>query len=167
EDLYFRLNVVRIDVPPLRDRASDIPLLVNAFVKELSEVHGKKVTAVSVEARRILQGHRWPGNVRELKNCIENMVVVARGEVLGEEDLPESVGKKAEARPGGASLAGLALADVEKLAIRQTLDLVEGNREKAARILKIGERTLYRKIKGFGIGEKEPAAGDPASPPGP
>jgi two-component system response regulator HydG len=152
EDLYFRLNVVRLDVPPLRDRASDIPLLVNAFVKELCEVHAKKVTAVSLEARRILQHYGWPGNVRELKNCVENMIVVARGEVLEVEDLPESVVKKAGTSPGGAALAGLSLAEVEKAAIRQTLELVDGNREKASRILKIGERTLYRKIKEYGLG---------------
>jgi two-component system response regulator HydG len=151
EDLYFRLDVVRIDLPPLRERPSDIPLLVNAFIKELSKIHGRKITSVDLEARKILQTYPWPGNVRELKNCIENTMVLSQGDRIGLEDLPGSIVDKKQAPVGLEGLAGLSLEEIEKIAIRQTLGLVDGNREKAANLLKIGERTLYRKIKQYGL----------------
>ncbi|MHC4599210.1 MAG: sigma-54-dependent transcriptional regulator [Planctomycetota bacterium] len=151
EDLYFRLNVVRIDLPPLRDRPSDIPLLVNAFIQDLSKVHDRKITSVDLEARKILQTYPWPGNVRELKNCIENIIVLSQGETIGPDDLPESIAKRKPSAKGLEGLAGLSLDEIEKIAILQTLNLVEGNREKAANLLKIGERTLYRKIKQYGL----------------
>ncbi|MHC5036519.1 MAG: sigma-54-dependent transcriptional regulator [Planctomycetota bacterium] len=151
EDLYFRLNVVRIDIPPLRERPSDIPLLVNAFIQELSKVHGRKVTSVSLEARKRLQNYPWPGNVRELKNCIENAIVLGQDETIDIEDFPESIMRRKASVKGIEGMGGLALAEIEKIAIRQTLELVNGNREKAASILQIGERTLYRKIKQYDL----------------
>ncbi len=152
EDLYFRLNVVRIDVPPLRDRASDIPLLADTFVREFAQKHGKPVTGLTPEAHRILARYRWPGNVRELKNCVESMVVVSRGGVLDARDIPASI---AGAEPAPAqsldSLMGRPLEDVEREMIQRTLQAVNGNREEAARALGIGERTLYRKLDKYGF----------------
>ncbi len=151
QDLFFRLNVVHIKAPPLRDRPSDIPLLINAFVRQFSEVYGKNIEGVSVEARKILMNFPWPGNVRELKNCIENMVVMARGPVLEPPDMPEGISGK-QCEPSGLNvLAGLSLEEAERILIRTTLEMTGGNREEAAKMLRIGERTLYRKIKEFGL----------------
>jgi len=149
EDLYFRLNVVRIDVPPLRERPADIPLLVNAFIREMAKVHGRTISSVTLEARKRLQDHSWPGNVRELKNCVENAVVLSQGDSLGVEDFPENTMQRKTTAKGLESVGGRPLAEIEELAIRQTLDLVNGNREKASHLLEIGERTLYRKIKQY------------------
>ncbi len=151
QDLYFRLNVVHINAPPLRDRPSDIPILINAFVRQFSEIYGKEIEGVSVEARRMLMNFKWPGNVRELKNSIENMVVMARGPMLEAQDIPPSITGKADKPAGLDNLAGLSLTEVERILIRDTLSMVGGNREEAARILKIGERTLYRKIKEYDL----------------
>jgi len=154
EDLYFRLKVVSIDLPPLRERASDVPLLVEAFVRELAARHGRNVTGVSPDVIRALQSQPWPGNVRELRNVVENMVVTGSHEVLQVSDLPPAlqVGGAARATAAApASLAGRTAADVEREHIEATLQLVEGNRAKAARMMGIGERTLYRKIKEYGL----------------
>jgi two-component system response regulator HydG len=154
EDLYFRLKVVSIDLPPLRERASDIPLLVEAFVRELAARHGSKVHGTSPEVMRVLQAQRWPGNVRELRNVVENMVVTGMHEVLELSDLPSSLRDQqpAPAAPAPSSgLAGKSAAEVEREHIRVTLDLVHGNRSRAARMMGIGERTLYRKIKQYGL----------------
>jgi len=152
EDLFFRLNVVRIDVPPLRDRASDIPLLADTFVREFAHKHGKSVSGLTPEAHRVLARHRWPGNVRELKNCVESMVVVSKGGALEVRDIPAAI---AGAEPAPAqsveSLMGRPLEDVEREMIQRTLQAVNGNREEAARALGIGERTLYRKLDKYGF----------------
>jgi two-component system response regulator HydG len=152
QDLFFRLNVVRIEIPPLRSRPSDIPLLVNHFVRIFSQTYGKEVAGVSVEARRVIRNQEWPGNVRELRNCIENMVVMARGTVLEEHDIPTRLRSSAAVTVAPEGLAGLSLREVERILIEHTLAMTDGNREEAARILKIGERTLYRKIKEYGLG---------------
>jgi two-component system response regulator HydG len=150
EDLYFRLKVVSLDLPPLRARVSDIPLMVEAFVKELSEHHGMAVRGVSPEVMRLMQSLPWPGNVRELRNLIENMVVTGSNEILQLSDLPPQL--QTETVPAApavpmSSLAGRSAAEVEKEHIRATLELVGGNRSRAAEMMGIGERTLYRKIK--------------------
>ncbi|MCK4283070.1 MAG: sigma-54-dependent Fis family transcriptional regulator [Candidatus Brocadiae bacterium] len=151
-DLFYRLNVVTIALPPLRERQGDIPLLIESFVRELSETHGRSVHGMSAAARMMLFRHHWPGNVRELRNCIEHMVVATTDEILGEDDLPEYLLDQTGKAPDQAtltSLAGQPLEEVEKRHIAHTLDLVDGNREKAAQLLGIGERTLYRKIGRF------------------
>ncbi len=154
EDLFFRLHVVTLHLPPLRERKGDIPFLMEAFVKEFAAKHQKKIKAISPEARVQLMQYYWPGNVRELRNAIENMVVVTRDEILGEDDLPSMIlrfeGSK-EAGKGGYTLEGKSMADVERDLIQANLKLVEGNREKCAKILGLGERTLYRKIKEYGL----------------
>ncbi len=154
EDLYFRLKVVSLELPSLRERVVDIPFLVEAFVKELSEHHGTGVTGMSPEVLRILERQPWPGNVRELRNVIENMVVTGSHEVLQPSDLPASLQleRAAPEAPGPhGGLAGRTGADVEREHIAATLELVDGNRAKAARMMQIGERTLYRKIKEYGL----------------
>ncbi len=151
QDLYFRLKVVTIQLPPLRERQGDIPLLIERFVEEFSQEHGKRVMGISLEARRILNAYAWPGNVRELRNAIEHMVVISKGPVLEAEDIPDYIrGAKPEPR-GVEGLAGLSLEDVERELIRHTLAFTQGNREAAAKMLGIGERTLYRKINKYGL----------------
>ena len=145
--------MVALELPPLRERAGDVPLLVDHFILEFSEEHGRPVRGIAPEARAALVRYDWPGNVRELRNAVENMVLLARGEVLGLDDVPESVrlGERSRAGGGGYELAGRSIAEVERDLIEVNLKLAEGNREKAARILGIGERTLYRKLKAYDL----------------
>ncbi len=153
-DLFYRLNVMVINVPPLRERQSDIPLLIERFMHELSDLYEKPVEMLSGQARKMLFRYQWPGNVRELRNCIEHMVVATADRVLGEDDLPdyilEQMGRLRE-EPTLSALAGQPLEELEKLHIQRTLDLVDGNRERAAELLGIGERTLYRKIQKYDL----------------
>jgi two-component system response regulator HydG len=153
EDLLFRLQVVTLELPPLRERTGDIPLLVDHFVAELAEQHGRKVRAITPEARTALARYPWPGNVRELRNAIENMVLLAHSDTLTLDDVPEHlrVDARPPARAGGFELAGRSLEDVERALIEANLALTGGNREKTAKILGMGERTLYRKIKEYGL----------------
>ena len=150
EDLYYRLKVVTVELPPLRERPQDIPLLVDHFVREFSRIYKKPIKGLTSETLDILRRYPWPGNVRELKHAVENMIVVARGPELGVENLPTSI-HRAERR--GAvdvpSLVGIPLQEVEKELIRATLEQVGGNRSEAAAMLGIGERTLYRKLKKY------------------
>ncbi|NOZ23574.1 MAG: sigma-54-dependent Fis family transcriptional regulator [Planctomycetes bacterium] len=152
QDLYFRFNVVSIHLPPLRERRDDIPLMINAFIREFTEIHGKQVEGIDPEAREILCGYSWPGNVRELKNSIESMVVVSTGKTLTVADIPDSIPReKTEVQISTGLVAGMSLEDAEKELIRATLDMTHGNREETAKILKIGERTLYRKLEKYGL----------------
>ena len=164
EDLYFRINAARIHLPPLRERREDIPPLVVHGVKKYSETMapGEPEPTVSDAAMLRLTSCDWPGNVRQLLNTVQSMVVMglAAREAgqpveLGIEHLPEEVRQSASAdlddTPGGGSLAGTSLDQLEKRAIRETLRLTGGNREQAAKLLGIGERTLYRKLKEYGL----------------
>ena len=152
EDLYFRLNVVRLPLPPLRERADDIPLLIDTFLHEFADAHGKDTQGITTEALRILYRYPWPGNVRELKNCIEAMIVTSRSSMLGVEDVPAHISNLPESKSDRVAFTpGAALEEIEKVAIQQTLEMTNGNREEAARILKIGERTLYRKLDKYGL----------------
>ena len=152
EDLYFRLNVVRIYLPPLRERRDDVPLLIEHFLAEFNRIHGKSLKAVTPDARRILYRYGWPGNVRELKNCIEAMVVTARVEVLDAGDLPPNIAAAPPQSGGTEGISpGMPMDDVERIHIMATLEMAKGNREEAARLLKIGERTLYRKLDKYGL----------------
>lgn len=153
EDLLFRLQVVTVNLPALRDRAGDVPLLIDHFVSHFSKEHSRPVDGVSPEARALLVRHDWPGNVRELRNAIENMVLLARGEILTVDDVPESVhgGSSRSGTTGGYELAGRSLAEVERALIASNLELMEGNRQKTAQVLGMGERTLYRKIKEYDL----------------
>jgi two-component system response regulator HydG len=155
-DLYHRLKVVTIRLPTLAERKQDIPLLIEHFVKQFARRHGKTVRSMSTAARRKLRDFDWTGNVRQLRNVVESMVVVDFDGVLDVDDLPSELADPAETAPhstGGdlASLVGKPLVELERLFIGETLKATGGNREEAARILGIGERTLYRKIKEYGL----------------
>lgn len=153
QDLLYRLKVVHLELPALRERAGDVPLLFDNFLVELNEHHGRDVRGIDPEARALLTRYPWPGNVRELRNVVENLVLLARGDVITTEDLPEAIrGASPEAAPtGGYDLAGRAWKDVERDLIVGTLELVQGNRAKAAKLMGLGERTLYRKLKEYGL----------------
>jgi two-component system response regulator HydG len=153
EDLLFRLQVVTLDLPPLRERAGDVPLLIDHFIGELSALHGRPIKGIGPEARALLVRYDWPGNVRELRNAIENMVLLARGDELGVNDVPETIksGGGRVALHGGFDLAGRSLEEVERALISANLELMAGNRQKTAQVLGMGERTLYRKIKEHGL----------------
>ena len=152
EDLYFRLNVVSIKLPPLRERLEDIPLLIDAFLREFSQIHNKKVSIISPEARKILYKYPWPGNVRELKNCIESMVVVSMKDTIDTEDIPDHILQRSSETSTAPSLvAGITIEEAERELIKSTLATVDGNREEAAKMLGIGERTLYRKLDRYGL----------------
>ena len=152
-DLYHRLKVVSIGLPPLRSRREDIPLLLDFFLKDSSITHGKKIVSVSPTARKALMAFGWPGNVRELKNTIESMVVMDMDGILDIDDLTEDLQAASaaggEAGSGSDGLVGKPLVEVERFYIGEALKLAQGNREEAAKLLGIGERTLYRKIKDF------------------
>ncbi len=155
EDLYFRIKGVTISIPPLTQRREDIPLLIDHFIKLANERHERKVKSVTTDARRALMAYPWPGNIRQLRNTVENMVVMASGDKVTIDDLPAEIccsgDRMAEAQM--ADLAGITLEDAEKRLIANTLKMVNGNREQAAGILGIGERTLYRKIKEYGLNQ--------------
>ncbi|HIA27819.1 MAG TPA: sigma-54-dependent Fis family transcriptional regulator [Planctomycetes bacterium] len=151
EDLFYRLNVVTIEIPPLRERAVDIPLLVHHFLEEYARIHGKTIEGLSREALRVLVRHPWPGNVRELKNAVENMVVTAPQPVLGLEDLPGHIRPEEEESSGVGFVVGTTIREMECELIRATLEALAGNRREAAETLGIGERTLYRKITEYDL----------------
>ena len=150
EDLYYRLKVVSILIPPLRDRLEDLPLLVRAFLEEFSSKYGKKSPGVTQEAMEMLYDYSWPGNVRELRNCVESMVVLDKDGTLDQDDVPAYVKHPPESGPGSA-VAGFNLEEGEKARIQKALAACEGNREEAATMLGIAERTLYRKLKRYGL----------------
>lgn len=154
QDLYYRLKVVTLKLPPLRERREDITLLAHHFMKEFASRYGREIKTIAAEVRRMFSSYDWPGNVRELRHVIESMVVVDRDGILGIDDLPENEGlgkaQDAVALPlGDSSLVGKPLAEVERYYILQALEMANGNREEAAQMLGIGERTLYRKIKEY------------------
>jgi DNA-binding NtrC family response regulator len=152
EDLYFRINGAEIHVPPLRDRREDIPLLVNHAIGRFAAEMQQPAPRVSDPAMMRLVSYDWPGNVRELFNAVAKMVVMSSSELIDVTDVPDeirSTDDRADLDVG--SLAGVGLDRLEKEAIRQTLQMTGGNREKAADILGIGERTLYRKLKDYGL----------------
>lgn len=152
EDLYFRLKVVAIPVPPLRERREDIPDLVMEFLDDLSRTNNVPRKAIAPETLRVLQDYPWPGNVRELKNLLESLIVTSPGHTIDLDDLPEEVvhGPGLPV-PAAAPETGRSLQEMEKELIEKTLQTVGGNRQRAAAILRIGLRTLQRKIQKYGI----------------
>ncbi|MDP8237075.1 MAG: sigma-54 dependent transcriptional regulator [Candidatus Erginobacter occultus] len=149
EDLYFRLNVLRLQLPPLRERPEDIPILVHEFINEFSRENRKEITSITPAALRALQKYPWPGNVRELKNCLEAMVVLAKNPVLGLEDLPPGI-EVAQTEPLPEP-SELNLKKREKEAIAAALRRTSGNKRRAAELLGISRRTLYRKLEEYGL----------------
>jgi DNA-binding NtrC family response regulator len=155
EDLYYRLNVIAIRLPPLRERKEDIPLLIDHFLKEYSEENQKKVSDVSKEARALLLRYPYPGNVRELENIIERAVVLCRGEVIVSQDLPfhvrDETSEKLWQSPGREKTLPESLEEIEKDLIVRALHQHQGVQTRAAEALGISERVLRYKIRKYGI----------------
>jgi two-component system response regulator HydG len=170
-DLYDRLNVIQITLPPLRERKEDIPLLVKVFIEEFSRENRKAVKEMTRRALRALVKYDWPGNVRELRNCIEGMVVMSNRTELDLEDLSEHIlqlagmspplvfsaptaadATSSELSPSHLNVKiGMSLAELEKEAIRATLKYAGNNKVKTAKILGISKPTIFRKIKEYDL----------------
>jgi len=151
EDLFFRLNVIQITLPPLRDRAEDILLLVHYFVRQVCEENGREIMDVLPRAMAILQSYSWPGNVRELRNVIESIIVMSRSKEIAPKDIPQRIRQESNAGQTITLRPGSSLKDAERELIRLTLVSCGGNRAEGARILGIGRKTLYRKIDEYGL----------------
>lgn len=153
EDLYYRLNVVPIPLPPLRERGNDIPMLAERFMHEFSALHHRAMKDISRPAMRLLRLYAWPGNIRQLRNLIERLVVTVKDTVIDPTHLPEEIqASREDARTMVVSL-GSPLKEIEREAIRRTLTEVTNHREKAAKLLGISLRALQYKIKEYGIRE--------------
>jgi len=150
EDLFYRLNVVPVTLPPLRERREDIPILAEHFLKEIAERNGKLIRGFSPEAMDLMVRNRWKGNVRELQNVVERAVIMARGDVIQPGDLPGHISDDGAA-PSGGIIPGRPLSDLEREAIISTLEMTGGNRTEAAQLLGISRRTLQYKLKEFKI----------------
>ena len=152
EDLYYRINVIYLKLPALRDRKEDIPLLTESFIKHFAQANGKKITAIDPQAMESFMDYSWPGNIRELRNIIERMVVLATGDKLHLENVPEDIRtKNPQQGPGDKPAGNSNLSDMEKEYIRKALEEMRGNKSLAAKKLGISRRTLYRKIEEYGI----------------
>jgi DNA-binding NtrC family response regulator len=149
EDLYYRLNVVNINIPPLRERKEDLMLLIAAFIKEFAKENNKNIDGIEPRARNSLYNYSWPGNVRELRNCIESAVVMCKGTIITADDLPSYI--KADADNYIKLSMGMSLAEAEKEIIRNTLTFQKGNKTKTADTLGIGRKTLHRKLREYGL----------------
>ena len=156
EDLYYRLNVIHIQVPPLRERKEDIPLLVSSFLQEFNSENGKAIKAVDKRAKTALFNYNWPGNIRELRNCMEAAVVMCSGDEISVEDLPPTVSSGSSGENCVIPL-GLSLDEAEKIIIQETLLANANNKTRTAEVLGIGRKTLQRKLAEWGIeGEDTP-----------
>jgi len=152
-DLFYRLNVVRIEVPPLRECPEDITILIDEFVQQFAAENGKEVNGLTPAASDALLQHDWPGNVRELKNCIEGMVVMSKGAgaALDLADIPNQLRNESSSHGESAMRPGMTMKEIEKKAISDTLASVDHDRRRAAEVLQIGLSTLYRKLKEYDI----------------
>ena len=147
EDLYYRLNVIRLSLPPLRKRQGDIPLLVNHFVEHFCDAYQRRSLVVDEDLMSFLESHPWPGNVRELRNCVESMVVLNKADVLTLDNVPPVVHENARRRCSFFEVPeNTSLAEIEKAVIRKTLERCDGNRTRAANKLDISVRTLQRRL---------------------
>ncbi|MFA6499062.1 MAG: sigma-54 dependent transcriptional regulator, partial [Desulfurivibrionaceae bacterium] len=164
EDLYYRLRVIDITLPPLRDRQGDLPILVELFLARFSKRLNKNITGISDQALQLLAAYRWPGNVRELEHVVERACVLCADDTITTTNLPEEVrsgGRSAAATPGGGGFETVAVADTlgtapvsqesEKAHILDIIAQTDGNKAKAARLLGIDRSTLYRKMKAYGL----------------
>ncbi|MDE7383579.1 MAG: sigma-54 dependent transcriptional regulator, partial [Treponemataceae bacterium] len=145
EDLYFRLNVVCIHVPPLRERKDDIPLLADAFLKKFADENSKNIVGFDNRARNALYKFNWPGNIRQLQNCIESAVVMCSGDHITEQDLPPSISEFSADNVISVP-TGISLEEAEKIIIRQNLAANKGNKSRTAEILGIERKTLNKKL---------------------
>jgi transcriptional regulator with PAS, ATPase and Fis domain len=154
EDLYYRLNVVQIDLPPLRERKEDIPILVHKFIEEICKQNGKETLDISKETMKVLQMYSWKGNIRELKNTMENLVILSRGDTIEIDDIPEYIlesSKKIDLGEECTMDLNKAIVQVEVNAIKKALAITNGNKAKASKLLNIPRTTLYYKIDQYNI----------------
>jgi DNA-binding NtrC family response regulator len=153
EDLYYRLNVVQIDVPPLVERRSDIPVLAHHFLRKYAHENGRRIRGYSDEALRTLMSYPWPGNVRELENAVERAVVLSQGDTIEASDLPGGGAHEAamSAAASGIFTPGTTLAEIERIAITQTLEAVHGSTLKAAEMLGVSRRKIQYRLKEWGL----------------
>jgi DNA-binding NtrC family response regulator len=152
QDLFYRVNVLTIQLPPLRERREDIPLLCEQFLAECCHRHERPRPELDPDLQRFFENYEWPGNVRQLRNTIENMIVMSRGPMLSPVDLPAYLsGNPAELTQENTTGALANLQDLERRAILSALDRWHGNRTRAAHALGISVRTLQRKLKAWGM----------------
>jgi transcriptional regulator with PAS, ATPase and Fis domain len=166
KDLYFRLNVVTVHLPPLRDRRSDIPMLVHHFLDRYAPGTSLQITPAAMKS---LLNYEWPGNVRELENCIARAITLGDGKVIDVHDLPptirtEASGTSAPATQDGASLSTTALAEMERMTILRVFEQANGDKALAGKMLGISRATLYRKLKRYNIALKTETVAGPTTP---
>jgi DNA-binding NtrC family response regulator len=151
EDLYYRLNVFTIDLPPLRERCEDIPVLVQNFIQHYADRNNKEVVGIDDEALAALQTHPWPGNVRQLRNVIERALIVCKGRVIQRSDLPPEFQAISTVESGYVKLRiGSTMEEMEKELIKRTIEFNGGNKTRAARMLGVSSKTLYNKLERYG-----------------
>ena len=167
EDLYYRLNVFQIALPPLRQREGDLPVLVEALIQTLNRKHETRVTDVTAEVREMFRRYNWPGNVRELRNVLERAVILAGEGTITKHHLPRDFGVPAGARPVQQESepdvvrlpVGTTVGEAEKALIQLTLQHTRNNKTRAAEILGISLKTLFNKLKEYGSAEVEASTG--------
>jgi two-component system NtrC family response regulator len=166
EDLYYRLNVVAVTLPPLRRRKGDLPALASHFIEKYSKLYGKDVRGLGPGTLNALLAHDWPGNVRELENAIERAVVLAQGREIGADDLPPSLrGARPDRREAGSLIPGATLYEIEREAILRTLELVGGSTSRAADMLGISARKIQYRMKEYAqLDRQHQAGGEQQSP---
>ena len=152
-DLYYRLNVVSLELPPLRDRIEDVLLLAEEFVRTFNREHRKAVEGIAPDCLEALKAHSWPGNVRELRNAIERAVIMSKSPMLSIGDLPKELSSQPRPRLGFTVRLGSTLEEVENELIARTISFVGGNKSRAAQILGVGRRTLYKQPERYSVHE--------------
>jgi len=164
EDLYYRLNVVAVTLPPLRNRKGDIPALVSHFVEKYGKAYGKEIRGLAPGTLNALLAHDWPGNVREIENVVERAVVLAKGPEMTADDLPPTLrGPRPRERSPGALIPGATLYEIEREAILRTLDMVGGSTSRAAEILGISVRKIQYRLKEYANGGPAHGGADDAA----
>jgi transcriptional regulator with PAS, ATPase and Fis domain len=152
QDLYYRLNILRVELPPLRKRGRDLDLLIDHYLGLFTEKTGRAKLALSEEVRRAFRDYSWPGNVRELKNALERLAVLVPRETVEVEDLPPGLlAAPLSRRQSAPSTTEMSLSDIEQEHILRVLDSVGGNKKRAAQVLGIDRSTLYAKLKAYGM----------------
>ncbi len=152
KDLLYRMKVLTLYIPPLRERIEDIPDLIHIFLDEICKTNNIKQKSISWEAIEVLKNYSWPGNVRELKNFLESVIVITPEDTIHEKDIPRYINEEKKSHPSRLLIQpGTTVKEMEKDLIQKTLDYVQGNRTKAAKMLDIGLRTLQRKIKAYNL----------------
>ena len=149
--LFYRLNVVHIHVPPLRERKDDIPLMITSFIQEFSKENGKRIEGIDNQARNAIYAYDWPGNIRELRNCIESAVVMCESNIITLNDLPPSVNNANFSENMIQIPVGITMEEAEKIIIHHNLAVNKGNKSKTADVLGIGRKTLHRKLEEYSL----------------